>query len=140
MIKGRYDQQGQPRMTAGIALTGTSRTHTVNEEFIISTGTPITLIPQRLAEELDWVRPAGAPREKFRLSSSLLTGWSHPARLTLTNQQGQHHHLEIQLGIIPRKQWDPRQPPTMGMDVLEGFQSVFFPKENRVEFRPSHRA
>ena len=72
MIKGRYNQVGRPRMKARITLVETSKS--ISDEFLISTGTPITLIPQELAEEIGWSRPA-LPPTQFLRSGQPIMGW-----------------------------------------------------------------
>ena len=136
MIQGSYDQKGQPRVNARVSLTGLRENRTIQEEFAISTGTPMTLIPQRLAEELGWIRPGYPPTQQFRRSERKLTGWTQPALVTLTPQEGNQTHRAIMLGIIPQDQWVPGEPPTMGMDVLQGLNATFCPRDGRVELHP----
>ena len=130
MIKGRYNQVGRPRMKARITLVETSKS--ISDEFLISTGTPITLIPQELAEEIGWSRPA-LPPTQFLRSGQPIMGWPTQIQMTLENQDGAQTQKNLTAGIVPGEQWPQEEPPTLGMDMLQGFHANFSPRRGAVE-------
>ena len=60
-------------------------------------------------------------------------GWPTQIQMTLENQDGTQTQKNLTAGIIPGEQWPQEEPPTLGMDLLQGFHANFSPRRGAVE-------
>ena len=60
-------------------------------------------------------------------------GWPTQIQMTLENQDGAQTQKNLTAGIVPGEQWPQEEPPTLGMDMLQGFHANFSPRRGAVE-------
>ena len=75
MIRGRYDQERRPRLTARVSLSETGVES--NVEFLVSTGSPRSFLNQEDAERLGWKQGGRKYGQKL-----VWAGQTSPGRLT----------------------------------------------------------
>ena len=134
MIQGYYDDQHRPRLEAQVSMERDGPS--ARAEFILSTGTPRTLLPAETALRLGWQQPE-EPAEDFRMSAMMVRGWLAIIHLVPDGPPGLHLHSALEAAIVPEDHWPADHPPVAGMDLLQAFRTTFSPSKGTVELHPN---
>ena len=75
------------------------------------------------------------PPTQLPRSGQPIMGWPTQIQMTLENQDGTQTQKNLTAGIVPPEQWPQKEPPTLGMDMLQGFHASFSPRRGAVELK-----
>ena len=135
MIRGRYDQERRPRLTARVSLSETGVES--NVEFLVSTGSPRSFLNQEDAERLGWKQGGRKYGQKLVWAGQTSPGRLTKALVVLTQEDRTEIRLVPDLGIAEPGHYPAGRPSVLGTDLLQGFKMTMSPKEGILELRPS---
>lgn len=134
MIRGRYDEQGQPRVKATANLHSSSGQSDL--DFLISTGTSVTMIPRATAQEMGWEQ-SGEPNARIAFRGIPIDCHRQWLDLTFTQDDGSTLTKTLRAAVADTSCWPAEIPPILGRDFLADLQAIFSPKHQSVEIFPN---